>query len=114
MTTPEDEHHEITLQEQPELPPRPQETHTPPPEVHGPEEHVTQPTEPVNPAIAPLKAMFPDFDDAVLQSVLDSVNGDQDAAVDVLLGMSDPGYVSTQHHEVCVPQVKIMRSLTFR
>lgn len=30
------------------------------------------------------------------QSVLDSVNGDQERALDVLLGMSDPEYVSTQ------------------
>lgn len=51
---------------------------------------------PVNPAVAQLKSMFPDFDDIVLQSVLDSVNGDQDAAVDLLLGMSDPSYVPTQ------------------
>ncbi|KAJ3009847.1 hypothetical protein NUW54_g2652 [Trametes sanguinea] len=41
--------------------------------------------------------MFPDFDVAILQSVLDSVNGDQERAVDVLLGMSDPEYVSTQN-----------------
>lgn len=54
--------------------------------------------EPVNPAVAQLKSMFPDFDDIVLQSVLDSVNGDQDAAVDLLLGMSDPSYVPT--HQV--------------
>lgn len=67
--------------EQPELQPQ-----------QGEQQH---PAEPVNPALAPLKAMFPDFDDAVMQSVLDSVNGNQDAAVDVLLGMSDPDYVST-------------------
>ncbi|KAJ3556399.1 hypothetical protein NM688_g2047 [Phlebia brevispora] len=56
-----------------------------------------QTQEHLDPAIAPLKSMFPDFDDAVLQSVLESVNGSHDAAVDVLLGMSDPTYVSTQH-----------------
>ncbi|KAG7092209.1 hypothetical protein E1B28_008576 [Marasmius oreades] len=49
---------------------------------------------PSDPRIAPLKAMFPDFDDAVLSSVLDSVGGDQDAAIDTLLGMSDPNYMS--------------------
>ncbi|THV03310.1 hypothetical protein K435DRAFT_715708, partial [Dendrothele bispora CBS 962.96] len=38
--------------------------------------------------------MFPDFDDAVLQSVLESVGGDQDRAIDVLLGMNDPEYHS--------------------
>ena len=33
----------------------------------------------------------------IRQSVLESVNGSPDAAIDVLLGMSDPSYVSTQH-----------------
>ncbi|KAJ8473401.1 hypothetical protein ONZ51_g7887 [Trametes cubensis] len=50
----------------------------------------------VSPQVASLRAMFPDFDVAVLQSVLDSVNGDQERALDILLGMSDPEYVSTQ------------------
>ena len=101
MSTPADEHHDLLAEETPELPPRPAETHAaPPPEAHGPQVHDARATEPVNPAIAPLKAMFPDFDDAVLQSVLDSVNGNHDAAVDLLLGMSDPSYVSTQHHQV--------------
>lgn len=50
---------------------------------------------PANPAVALLKSMFPDFDEVVLQAVLDSVSGNQDAAIDVLLGMSDPSYVST-------------------
>ncbi|KAI0358652.1 hypothetical protein OH77DRAFT_1421082 [Trametes cingulata] len=49
----------------------------------------------VSPQVASLRAMFPDFDVAVLQSVLDSVNGDQERALDILLGMSDPEYVST-------------------
>ncbi|KAF9264927.1 hypothetical protein L218DRAFT_900141 [Marasmius fiardii PR-910] len=49
---------------------------------------------PSDPRIAPLKAMFPDFDDTLLISVLDSVGGDQDAAIDTLLGMSDPNYKS--------------------
>lgn len=31
------------------------------------------------------------------QSVLDSVNGNQERAADVLLGMSDPSYESQQH-----------------
>ncbi len=34
--------------------------------------------------------------------MLESVNGNQDAAVDVLLGMSDPSYVSS-HHSVEAP-----------
>ncbi|KAH7924235.1 hypothetical protein BV22DRAFT_1105624 [Leucogyrophana mollusca] len=55
----------------------------------------TSPTEPTDPRIGGLKAMFPDFDDGLLLSVLESVGGDQDRAVDVLLGMSDPDYVST-------------------
>lgn len=48
----------------------------------------------VDPRIASLHAMFPDFDDSLLSSVLQSVNGDQDLAIDTLLGMSDPDYVS--------------------
>ncbi|KAF7985085.1 hypothetical protein HWV62_8963 [Athelia sp. TMB] len=48
------------------------------------------------PEIASLKAMFPDFDVAVLQSVLESCGGNQDRAIDMLLGMSDPDYVSQQ------------------
>lgn len=48
----------------------------------------------VDPRIAGLHAMFPDFDDSLLSSVLQSVNGDQDLAIDTLLGMSDPDYVS--------------------
>lgn len=48
----------------------------------------------VDPRIASLRAMFPDFDDSLLSSVLQSVNGDQDLAIDTLLGMSDPDYVS--------------------
>ncbi|KAK0455502.1 uncharacterized protein EV420DRAFT_1553955 [Desarmillaria tabescens] len=47
---------------------------------------------PVNPQVVELRAMFPDFDDTVLQSVLDSVNGDQGRAIDALLAMSDPEY----------------------
>ncbi|KAI5114651.1 hypothetical protein M0805_005155, partial [Coniferiporia weirii] len=50
-------------------------------------------TEYVSPEAMSLKAMFPDFDVIILQSVLDSVGGDQERATDVLLGMSDPSYV---------------------
>ncbi|KAI1795526.1 hypothetical protein LXA43DRAFT_970457 [Ganoderma leucocontextum] len=50
----------------------------------------------VSPQVEALRAMFPDFDVLVLQSVLESVNNDQERALDVLLGMSDPEYVSTQ------------------
>ena len=34
--------------------------------------------------------------------MLESVNFDQDRAIDVLLGMSDPNYVSTASHEESV------------
>ena len=44
--------------------------------------------------VASLKAMFPDFDVIVLQSVLDAAHGNQDRAIDTLLSMSDPSYVS--------------------
>ncbi|KAJ6594420.1 hypothetical protein B0H19DRAFT_1095430 [Mycena capillaripes] len=43
-----------------------------------------------------LRGMFPDFDDSLLQSVLDSVQGNTDRAIDALLGMSDPDYMSEQ------------------
>jgi len=46
-----------------------------------------------DPRVAALLGMFPDFDISLLQSVLESVAGNQDQAVDVLLGMSDPSYV---------------------
>jgi len=48
-----------------------------------------------DPNVVALQGMFPDFDYAVLQSVLESVGGDQDKAIDILLGMSDPSYSST-------------------
>ncbi|KAJ7646800.1 hypothetical protein FB45DRAFT_891442 [Roridomyces roridus] len=58
----------------------------------------------VDSRLAGLRAMFPDFDDGLLQSVLDSVNGNTDHAIDVLLGMSDPDYTSTQ--QVQAPQTQ--------
>ncbi|KIM75984.1 hypothetical protein PILCRDRAFT_798452 [Piloderma croceum F 1598] len=48
---------------------------------------------PSDPRMASLQAIFPTFDEAVLQSVLESVGGNQDRAIDMLLGMSDPNYV---------------------
>ncbi|KAJ7594458.1 hypothetical protein C8J56DRAFT_438239 [Mycena floridula] len=54
----------------------------------------------VDPKIAALRAMFPDFDDLLLQSVLDSVGGNQDRAIDVLLGMTDPEYQSDARPEM--------------
>ncbi|EPQ57676.1 hypothetical protein GLOTRDRAFT_17842, partial [Gloeophyllum trabeum ATCC 11539] len=49
-----------------------------------------------DPRVASLQPMFPDFDATILHSVLESVGWDQDRAVDTLLGMNDPDYVS-QH-----------------
>ncbi|KAF8629871.1 hypothetical protein AX15_003230 [Amanita polypyramis BW_CC] len=47
---------------------------------------------PDDPQVAALRAIFPDYDDSLLQSVLQSVAWDQGRAIDVLLGMSDPQY----------------------
>ncbi|KAI0081978.1 hypothetical protein K474DRAFT_1694672 [Panus rudis PR-1116 ss-1] len=55
--------------------------------------------EQLSPEVAALKAMFPEFDAIILQSVLESVNNNQERAIDVLLGMSDPSYVSAHHPE---------------
>ncbi|KAI0694977.1 hypothetical protein C8T65DRAFT_710916 [Cerioporus squamosus] len=56
----------------------------------------------VHPQVEALRAMFPDFDVLVLQSVLESVNYDQERALDILLGMNDPEYVST--HAAAQPE----------
>ncbi|KAF4620916.1 hypothetical protein D9613_000306 [Agrocybe pediades] len=66
--------------------PLPQPTTPPAPEANAPTNE--------DPAIAPLRAMFPDYDDLILQSVLQSSGGNQDRAIDTLLGMSDPEYRS--------------------
>ncbi|KAG5639456.1 hypothetical protein H0H81_001578 [Sphagnurus paluster] len=57
---------------------------------HQQEQQQQQPN--ADPRISGLRAMFPDYDDLVLQSVFESVGGDQDRALDALLGMSDPEY----------------------
>jgi CUE domain len=44
----------------------------------------------IDPAIAPLVAMFPDFDPGVLEAVYLSNNRDQNAAIETLLSMSNP------------------------
>ncbi|KAI0728272.1 hypothetical protein C8Q72DRAFT_835751 [Fomitopsis betulina] len=62
-------------------------------------EHPHAQTENEHPQVALLRGMFPDFDNVILQSVLESVNYDQDRAIDVLLGMSDPNYVSSATFE---------------
>lgn len=54
---------------------------------------------PVDQRVVALRAMFPDYDDLILQSVLDSVGGNQDQAIDALLGMSDPNYKSERRPE---------------
>ncbi|KAI0088154.1 hypothetical protein BDY19DRAFT_907113 [Irpex rosettiformis] len=95
----------------PALPPRPEPTHNPPTEttrmatnVHFADE-IPNPTNratdnpqqmQTHPSVAQLKGIFPDFDDALLESVLASVNYNEEAAVEALLGMSDPSYVSSQ------------------
>ncbi|TFK25186.1 hypothetical protein FA15DRAFT_668717 [Coprinopsis marcescibilis] len=62
---------------------------------------------PLAKAIAPLKAMFPDYDDLILQSVFQSANGNQDAAVDILLGMSDPNYKSEVPPQPALTQTEL-------
>ncbi|KAL1695022.1 hypothetical protein GGG16DRAFT_86703 [Schizophyllum commune] len=71
---------------------------SPPPASTAEPQHAPstgQTEQPADPRVAALKAMFPDFDDQILLSVLDSVNGNQDRAIDMLLGMSDPEYKAT-------------------
>lgn len=48
---------------------------------------------PPDPRIASLLAIFPTFDHAILADVLDSCNGNEEQAVDILLGMTDPEHV---------------------
>jgi CUE domain len=67
-------------------------------EMH-PGENATSPTPPVeeaaipDPRIVPLLAIFPTFDHAILADVLDSCNGNEEKAVDILLGMTDPDHI---------------------
>ncbi|KAI0268845.1 hypothetical protein BC834DRAFT_968262 [Gloeopeniophorella convolvens] len=65
----------------------PQHAATPPPPTTPP------PDEFADPKIASLHAIFPDFDAAILYSVVDSVGGSEDRAIDALLAMSDPAHV---------------------
>lgn len=80
--------HSATI-ENPSFPSVNVDTNTPP--IPGENPEVT--TE--DPKVAALQAMFPDFDATILHTVLESVSEDQDRAVDVLLGMSDPSYQPT-------------------
>ena len=52
----------------------------------------------IDPAVAPLVAMFPDFDPSVLEAVYLSNNRDQNAAIEVLLGMNNP---EVSHPKCC-------------
>ncbi|KAF5351747.1 hypothetical protein D9756_007631 [Leucocoprinus leucothites] len=74
------------------------------PEARPTETVMTQ-NEPRDPQVAALKAIFPDYDEAILQSVLESVNGSQDRAIDLLLGMSDPNFKSDTPPVVQQPQM---------
>ncbi|TKY90761.1 hypothetical protein EX895_000759 [Sporisorium graminicola] len=49
----------------------------------------------VPPAVAELKIMFPDLDNETIGAVLSSRGGDQEAAVNALLQMSDPNFKPT-------------------
>ncbi|TFK66496.1 hypothetical protein BDN72DRAFT_844275 [Pluteus cervinus] len=63
---------------------------------------------PIDPRVSALRAMFPDFDDIVLLSVLESVDWDQDRAINTLLGMSDPNYKEeTRHPEPVLSQTEL-------
>jgi len=54
----------------------------------------TQVTAPVvDPRIASLVAIFPTFDHDLLRDVLDECNNNEEHAVDILLGVSDPNHV---------------------
>ncbi|KZV73482.1 hypothetical protein PENSPDRAFT_682774 [Peniophora sp. CONT] len=102
-------------------PPGPPPSHTIPPPTSNAVPPTSQPQTGGDEAIyasntqlASLHAIFPDFDAETLQSVLESVGGDQDRAVDTLLGMSDPEHVSTagpETHASSHPQQKSQTEL---
>lgn len=52
-----------------------------------------QAEQPIDPRIAGLVAIFPTFDHDLLRDVLNQCNNNEDQAVDVLLGLSDPDHV---------------------
>ncbi|KZT29152.1 hypothetical protein NEOLEDRAFT_1175458 [Neolentinus lepideus HHB14362 ss-1] len=82
-------HSESHIDDGPPLPPRTSE-----PDIHE---------EAVDPRVASLQPMFPDFEPIILQSVLESVGWDQGRAVDALLGMNDPDYVPQHQPEPPAP-----------
>lgn len=55
-------------------------------------QHTTEATQPPRDPSHQLKDLFPDIDSDIIQAVLAANNGDVDASVNSLLGMSDPNY----------------------
>jgi hypothetical protein len=76
--------------QQHQVEPTPTAERSPPPSVAPP---TTQDTAPVDGRIAGLVAIFPTFDHDLLRDVLNECNNNEEQAVDVLLGMSDPNHV---------------------
>ncbi|KIM45369.1 hypothetical protein M413DRAFT_24588 [Hebeloma cylindrosporum] len=62
----------------------------------------------VDPRVVALRGMFPDYDDLILQSVLESAGGNQDLAIDTLLGMSDPDYRSERSQPIRTEQTPVL------
>lgn len=58
----------------------------------APTSAAARPASDVRPAVAELKLMFPDLDTETIAAVLSSRGGNQDAAVNALLQMSDPNF----------------------
>ncbi|KAF8629212.1 hypothetical protein AX17_005797 [Amanita inopinata Kibby_2008] len=88
---------------------------TPEPNLHSELEQSQRHDTELDPQVTALHAMFPDYDNALLESVLHSVSGDQNRAIDALLGMSDPQYKSEAHDENAAPsQVDLDEQLARR
>lgn len=89
------------------------ETTTPSSPTHipaAPPPPVTQPREDerVDPAIASLVAIFPTFDHDLLREILRECGGNEEQAVDILLGMSDPSHVPTMNATTVSPLVSFV------
>ncbi|KAK2464169.1 hypothetical protein APHAL10511_003626 [Amanita phalloides] len=70
-----------------------------------------------DPQVIALRSIFPDYDDGLLLSILQSVGGDQARAIDALLGMSDPQYKSeatSNRSEQALSQVDLDEQLARR